>query len=288
MLAPETGEYEFLVRTEHGVKLWINDAKRPLIDAFVKSGDGAEHKGSIFLLAGRAYPLRLEFAKGKQGDIDNKKKEQPKPPPVKASVALEWKLPGRAAEVVPSRVLSPNKVAETFVVRTPFPADDRSLGYERGTSISKAWDLATTDAAIEAAAYVAMHLDELAGVGDAAAGREARVRDFCKRIAERAFRRPLAADEQKFFIDRRFEGGGDLETKVKRVVLLVLKSPRFLYREAGGGSDAFAVASRLAFGLWDSVPDSALLEAAAKGQLTTREQVAKQAERMLADPRAHA
>jgi mono/diheme cytochrome c family protein len=288
IMAPETGEYEFTTRTEHAAKLWINDGRRPLIDAFVKSGDNTEHRGSIFLLGGRAYALRLDFAKGKQGDVDNKKKDEPKPPPVKASVALAWRLPGRASEVVPSRVLSPNKCPEAFVVSTPFPPDDRTLGYERGTSISKAWDQATTDAAIDAAGYVAGRVNELAGVADGASDRETRVREFCKRFAERAFRRPLSAEEQKFFIDRRFEAGGDLETKVKRVVLLVLKSPRFLYREVGSGTDAFAVASRLSFGLWDSLPDAELMKTAGKGQLRTREQVTKQAERMLGDPRTHA
>jgi hypothetical protein len=73
---------------------------------------------------------------------------------------------------------------------------------------------------------------------------------------------------------------------VKRVVLLVLKSPRFLYREITGGSDSHAVASRLAFGLWDSLPDRELLEAAAAGKLATHDQVVGQAGRMLADLRA--
>ena len=50
------------------------------------------------------------------------------------------------------------------MLQTPFPPDDRSVGYERGTSVSKAWDQATTDAAIEVAGYVAAHLKELAGV----------------------------------------------------------------------------------------------------------------------------
>ena len=73
---------------------------------------------------------------------------------------------------------------------------------------------------------------------------------------------------------------------VKRVVLLVLKSPRFLYREIGEGSpDGYDVASRLAFGLWDSLPDQPLLDAAAAGQLVTREQVVQQSERMIGDPR---
>ncbi len=48
------------------------------------------------------------------------------------------------------------------------------------------------------------------------------------------------------------------------------------------------MAARLAFALWDAPPDRELLKAAGEGKLATREQVAKQAERMLADPRAHA
>src|SRR5262249_18786758 len=79
--------------------------------------------------------------------------------------------------------------------------------------------------------------------------------------------------------------GKDPETAVKRVVLVVLKSPRFLYREAGGAGDAHDAAARLAFGLWDSVPDRTLLTAASGGKLSTKEEVAQQAERMLADVR---
>ena len=46
------------------------------------------------------------------------------------------------------------------------------------------------------------------------------------------------------------------------------------------------MASRLSFGLWDSLPDQPLLDAAAAGQLGTREQVVRQAERMVGDLRA--
>ncbi|MEX0586835.1 MAG: DUF1592 domain-containing protein, partial [Pirellulales bacterium] len=48
----------------------------------------------------------------------------------------------------------------------------------------------------------------------------------------------------------------------------------------------YAVASRLALALWDSIPDTRLLEAAAAGRLASKEQVAAGAERMAADPRA--
>ncbi|HJT76096.1 MAG TPA: DUF1592 domain-containing protein [Gemmataceae bacterium] len=287
VLAPETGEYEFTVRTEHAARLWVNDPKQPLVDAWVKSGNDTEHKASIFLLGGRAYPLRLEFSKAKQG-VDDSKKNKSKRPAVKASVVLEWKAPGRAAEPIPSRCLSPVHVPELFVVQTPFPPDDRSTGWERGTSVSKAWDTATTDAAIEVADYVAARLPELAGVRDPASDHGRRLRDFCRRFAETAFRRPLTDEQKRFFIDRQLGRARDPETGVKRVVLLVLKAPQFLYPVLDGGRDGYDVASRLSFGLWDSLPDAELLREAAAGHLTTREQVARQAERMLGDLRARA
>jgi hypothetical protein len=290
VVAPETGAYEFVVRTEHAARLWVNDTKKPLIDAWVKSGSDTEYRESIFLVAGRAYPIRLEFSKAKQGVDDSAK--NPKPPPVKASVGLLWKPPHGAVEVIPGRNLTPNRFPETCAVETPFPPDDRSLGWERATTVSKEWDQSTTDAAIEVAGYVANHLNDLAGTRDDAKDRTAKAREFCLRFAERAFRRPLTDEQKRLFIDRQFDAAPDTETAVKRVVLLVLKSPRFLYREVGGPpadkqTDDYDVASRLSFALWDSLPDAELLQAAAGGKLSTREQVTRHAERMLADPRAH-
>jgi hypothetical protein len=286
ILAPETGDYEFIIRTDHAARLWINDTQRPLIDAGVKSGNDTEYRQSIRLLGGRVYPLRLEFAKGKQGEPDKKKVEVIRP--TKASIGLFWKVPQRAEELIPRRNLSPNKFAETFVLVTPFPPDDRSVGYERGSSVSKAWDQATTDAAIEVAGYVAAHLDELAGIKDDAKDREARLREFCTKFAERAFRRPLTDDQKRLLVDRSFKSSKDLELAVKRVVLLVLKSPRFLYHEIGGGLDAYDVACRISFGSWDSLPDQPLLDAASAGKLATRDQIAQQAQRMVSDLRTRA
>jgi mono/diheme cytochrome c family protein len=311
LVAPETGEYEFTVRTEHAARLWLNDPDQPLIDAWVKSGTDTDHKGSIFLLAGRPYHLRLEFSKARQG-VNNQKKDQV-PKPVQASVALMWKRPRGGPETIPSRHLSPARVPEAFVLSVPFPPDDRSLGWERGSAVSRAWDQATTDGAIETAGYVAARLDELTGLRPASreprpnsgnpasirfdrkAGpkvsddeRRRKARELAAAFVERAFRRPLSPDQKRVFIDRQFEEAGDPELAVKRVVLLALKSPRFLYRETGTGTDGHAVAERLAFSLWDSVPDRELLDLAAAGKLTGRDEVHRQATRMLSDPRAKA
>lgn len=287
VIAPDTGEYEFIVHTEHAVQLWVNDPQKPIIDALVKSGSDDEYRANLFLIGGRAYPLRIEFSKGVQGVNDLK--ELKKKPPQKATLTLEWRPPKREREVLPQRCLSPVSFPEAFTVASPFPPDDRSMGYERGTSVSKAWDEATTEAAIETANYVAEHLTELAGIGEKAEDREAKIREFCKQFVGRAFRRPLADELEKAYIERQFKSVANPEIAVKRVVMLALKSPRFLYREVGSSQpDAYDVAARLSFGLWDSIPDAELLKAAASGELTTREQVVKQAERMVTDPRAWA
>jgi Protein of unknown function (DUF1592)/Protein of unknown function (DUF1588)/PA14 domain/Protein of unknown function (DUF1595)/Cytochrome C oxidase, cbb3-type, subunit III len=286
VLAPETGEFEFIVKTEHALRLWVNDNEHALIDAWVKSGNDTEYRASIYLVAGRVYPIRLDFSKGKQGVEDSKEKKA-KAPAVKASVALEWKLPHRQPEVIPTGNLSPNPSPQLYVCKTPFPPDDRSVGYERGTSISKEWDQATTEAALELADYLVPRLKELAGVGPDSGDREARLRDFCLKFAERAFRRPLTPEQKERYVLHQFAAGSDLETAVKRVVLLVLKSPRFLYREVDG-LDNLDVASRLSFGLWDSLPDAELLKAAGSGKLKSREQIKGQADRMVKDIRTRA
>ncbi len=281
VFAGETGDYEFVVRTEHALRLWVNDAKKPLIDAMVKSGHDTEYRAPAFLVAGRPYSLRLEIYKGRE--IKDKNKATSKP--TKASVALLWKAPHHQAdELIPSRCLSPGESPEVAVSQTPYPPDDRSYGWNRGTAISKEWIAATTDAALDVAGYVAAHLAELSGAADDAKDRDVKLRAFCRLLAERAFRRPLTEAETRQLVDRHFDGASDLNLAVKQVVIRVLISPDFLY--PGERRDEYAVASRLALALWDSLPDKELLTAAAEGKLSTRDQIAHQAERMLGDARA--
>ncbi len=285
LLVSETGTYDIVLKTEQATRLWVNDQTKPLIDAWVKSGSDTEFRGSIFLLAGRAYSLRLETSKAKQGVNDKKKP----PKPVPASLTLAWKPPGSPVEPIPARNLSPTGKSEVFAPATPFPPDDRSFGWERATTVSKAWEQATTDAAIETATYVSTKLNELAKTKSDAKDRDAKLREFATQFAERAFRRPLTPDQKQLYIDRQFQGTKDPEVAVRRVVILVLKSPRFLYREVGSPtSDAYDTAARLSFALWDSPPDADLLKVASANQLSTPEQLRKQAERMLNDPRATA
>lgn len=286
VVAPDTGDYEFVVRSDQALRLWVNDLEQPLIDAYVRATSDKEFRGTIRLLGGRAYPLKLEFSKAIQGVKDDKKNKEKPRPPVAASIVLAWRRPFHSEEVVPSRCLSTNQVPEQFVLQAPFPPDDRSAGYERGTRISKAWDEATTEAAIEVAGYVASHLQELAGADPANSGDEPRLREFCCTFAERAFRQPLTDEQRQMYVVAQFTGDADLPSAVKRVLLLVLKSPRFLYREIGlTAADSYAVAGRLAYGMWDSLPDEELQRAAAAGELADGAQIRGQLARMAKDRR---
>ena len=81
--------------------------------------------------------------------------------------------------------------------------------------------------------------------------------------AGRAGLSPAAyAEQRRLFVDRQFERRRDPELAMKRVVLLMLKSPRFLYREVGAPT-----AGRLTTSLADVVrpvgfaPDDELLKA---------------------------
>jgi hypothetical protein len=272
--ADETGEYELVLKTPNGARLWVNDEVEPLIDGWVASGQTSEHKAQVRLIGGRAYPLKLNLFKHKEKQ---------------AAISLQWKPPHGAQQPISSRNLSPSSTTPTFVVSAPFPADDSSYGYERGVSISKAWDEAATAAAIEVASYVSTNIDRLSGAKPTDTNRAEKIQLFCDELITAAFRRPLSQQQSNLYVTAQFKKAPKMEDAVKRVVLLALKSPRFLYVGLQEEKpDDFEVAERLSYGLWDSLPDAELRNQALKNSLHTREQVTGQAQRMMADERTHA
>ena len=72
----------------------------------------------------------------------------------------------------------------------------------------------------------------------------------------------------------------------------ILVSPHFLFRveqeQPGEALDDHALASRLSYFLWASLPDDELLDLADTGQLVERAVLAAQVQRMLSDPRSQA
>ena len=290
LLAPATGWYEFRLSTPNGARFYLNgqseegdgnhrdDSSRkrqePLIDSWVSSGAEVRVVSArLFLLGGRSYPLKMDYFKYQEA---------------KGSVKLEWKAPRSEWEVLAAPWLSPAQAPRVAVVNTAFPPDDASEGYERGTEISKAWHEATTQAALASSQEVISRLTRLSKVKADDPERAARLKEFITTMASQAFRRPLTDHERQLYVEGPFADGTDAESAVKRAIILLLKSPRFLYPGLGREQDDYAIASRLALQIWDSLPDHALTEAAAAGLLRSPEQVRSQAERMMADPRARA
>lgn len=143
-------------------------------------------------------------------------------------------------------------------------------------------------------------------------------------FARRAYRRPLTPGEQSsilaFYQSLRDKDGLTHEDAIRDSVISILMSPNFLFRvdleasadnpQPGAGMRTvastrpvaiappksngvqpltdYALASRLSYFLWSSMPDEELLAHAAAGDLHRPEVLTAQAQRMLKDPRVKA
>jgi mono/diheme cytochrome c family protein len=113
-------------------------------------------------------------------------------------------------------------------------------------------------------------------------------RTILSRYARLAYRRPVTTGDLQtlleFFDAGRAEAGnfaGGLQFALERMLV----DPDFLLRVHRDRSD-IALASRLSFFLWSSIPDDRLLSLAERGELGSAPVLEKEVRRMLADPRA--
>ena len=124
---------------------------------------------------------------------------------------------------------------------------------------------------------------------------------FIQDFGRRAFRRPLSQTETerlKSVFDWAVNDPdlGRFEDGIQVVIEATLQSPSFLYRPELGGETpvegdvvpftSWEMATKLSYMLWNTMPDAALFAAAEADQLTTKEQIAAQATRMLDDDKA--
>ncbi len=261
IIAEETGTYEFVIRTRNGVQFWVNerDIKSPYtIDGYVVSNnDLRELRAKVFLVGGRTYPVRLDMEKR------TNKKDKGK----RAEIELLWRPPGGVLATMPQRAFLPDQHHESFVPTVSFPADDRSVGYERGTSVSRAWLDAVNQGAIEAADYVGAHLDELARTKSSDKERAKKLRAFAEEFFARSQRTLKLSEKQQAMVALVFEKSDNVEAAVRQLVILSLTSPKFLYPGLADEdqSDQERVIYRLALALWDSLPTPYLRKRARDG-----------------------
>ena len=112
-----------------------------------------------------------------------------------------------------------------------------------------------------------------------------------KRITPRLFRRDPTADELaklNLRFAEQLDVGVTADNALRDCVVELMTSPDFLcIVEQPGPLNDFALASRLAYFLWNSTPDDALLEVARAGKLRDGAVLAAQTERLLKDPKAN-
>jgi hypothetical protein len=111
-------------------------------------------------------------------------------------------------------------------------------------------------------------------------------------FARRASRRTVTDAQMKPYValvQARLAEGSTFEQAVRAGLKAVMVSPDFLFlRERPGPLDDFALASRLSYFLWSTMPDEELLALAEQGKLRQPDALRGQVERMLRDPRAAA
>ena len=111
---------------------------------------------------------------------------------------------------------------------------------------------------------------------------------FIQTFGRRAFRRPLDPEEIALY-QTIFKGEKTFLAGAQAVIETMLQSPSFIFwleETPNPKWKPYARASRLAYFIWDTEPDDALLESAAKGDLNTPEGLERVTRRLLDDPKA--
>jgi hypothetical protein len=125
-------------------------------------------------------------------------------------------------------------------------------------------------------------------------------KEILTRLARRAYRRPIGADDLNGLL-KSYKTGynrGGFEAGIELALRSMLVSPDFLFRieqdpEGIAPNTSYAlsdleIASRLSFFLWSSIPDDELLDLAEQGKLRDPSVLSHQTRRMLADHRSEA
>ena len=114
--------------------------------------------------------------------------------------------------------------------------------------------------------------------------------DIVARFAPLAFRRPLVEGELEAYASLAqpmLEDARPFIDAVRVPLRAILSAPPFLFQAGDPGRlDDFALASRLSYFLWRSMPDGELLATAVDGNLSDPATFASQVDRLLDDPRS--
>jgi len=116
------------------------------------------------------------------------------------------------------------------------------------------------------------------------------VAQIARELAPRAFRRPPADGELESFVDLArpaIQDGRPFLSALRVTLRAMLSSPQFMiFAGKPGRLNDYALANRLSYFLWKSMPDAELFALAGKNRLSDPEVLAGQVDRMLDDKKA--
>ena len=187
------------------------------------------------------------------------------------------------------------------------PADEVTNSFDNNASVLTVSSLHAEKYVLvseKLAAAAVADLPALTGCDPASTSEEACAREFARSFGRRAFRRPVSEGDEELLMTAYAAGrtGGSHREGVEVMIRAALQSPSFLYRlettspEGGAAAHGGAlvplsqleIATRLSYLIWASGPDDELLDAAERGELGSKAQIAARARQMLASPKARA
>ena len=234
LLATDTGWHEFRLSTPNGARLYLNadlregdsnrrddsDASREtaLIDGWVSSGAMVREETGTRRSCSAAALIRCGST------ISNSRKSRLGESRVEAAARRVERACGAVSFAGAGR----ERGGRLHPVSARRPQRWLRARHRRFQGLARGHHLAALEAANEVVDAPALAQRMCATRPTASS----KLQHFVATFAERAFRRPLT-DEARSFRRRAFAGACRPGTAVKRAVLLVLKSPRFLYPELG-------------------------------------------------------
>ena len=260
----------------HGtVDLPPNQAAEREVTAWLERGGGMDHPNDDFIrIIGASLENVRDYAGGKNKDLTG-------PPWAVPGIAIEWvEIEGPFNDQWPPashRALFGDLPVKVWTKDLGIPKPTQQV-WPRGNPYSEPKDIYGERGDKRPVVYV----ESKDAPGDA----EKLLRTFLRK----AFRRPVTDDEAAGYVTKvraKLDSGAAFEDAMRTAYREALTSPEFLFlHEAAGKLDDPALAARLSYFLWSTLPDDELSALADSGRLSQPAVLRAQTERMLNDPRS--
>ncbi len=197
--------------------------------------------------------------------------------------------PPNAQRVTREAILNPGSAVQFHLLDRPTFVRDPVVNKEPGVSVGPV----TITGPIYDSWPPVSHVN-LIGDVDLAHATPTDARKILAKFLPRAFRRsvfPEEIDRYTSLVYDRIQAGRDVEDALKIALTAVLCSPNFLYlgedhREPKANLSDIALANRLSYFLWGSMPDEILFRRALDGELSSSKALQDELDRMLADSKS--